>query len=213
MKSLSKGALAFWITPTTLTIHHLNSTERSRSQINKARGGERRVVAGEIVRAGGRVLSLDMWSTASSARIQEPRIHSHWWCGDRCPLRSEQTRATIVRPDPGPGAHLPSAVARKNGVDVPGTGYARKIFDIQGRLRRQPAAIGKYLPPCTRPDRRARSCERRVQLEHTEYDWSLNKQSPIPPGEPFGRRLAHSGSSRPRAAEGETCLWPEAAVR
>lgn len=183
-----KERLAFWINAyNAYTLHLINKHGERESirNINKTLG----VVKAkgpwqeEIVRAGGRVLSLDdVEHGIVRKEFQEPRIHFALVCAAvSCPpLRTEAYtgEALFAQLQDQARVFLLQSPA-KNRVDVPAkTVYLSKIFDYYKEdFGGTEAAIGKYVATFHPPGpARALLESGAFKLEYTEYDWSLNKQ-------------------------------------
>ena len=183
-----KERLAFWInTYNAFTIHLINTHGERESirNINKTLGlvKAKGPWQEEIVRAGGRVLSLDEVEHGIIRKeFLEPRIHFALVCAAlSCPpLRSEAYtgEALFTQLQDQARIFLLQSPA-KNRVDAAAkTAYLSKIFDYYKEdFGGTEAAIGRYVAAFHPPGpARALLESGSFKVEYTEYDWTLNKR-------------------------------------
>ena len=176
--------LAFWINVyNAYTIALINAKEERRSirDINKVLGVTvRSPWAEQIVRAGGRVLSLDdVEHRIIRPGFRDPRIHVALVCAAKgCPpLRSEAYEAATINAQLDDQARRFLAQRGKNRVDVrTRTVYGSPIFtwyreDFGNDLSGVGAFWARYVDGSTERDLLTSG---RFTYVDTDYDWSLN---------------------------------------
>ena len=177
-----KERLAFWINAyNAYTIHLVNSHGERESirNINKTLGIIKAMGPWkqEIVRAGGRTISLDhVEHEIIRKQFREPRIHFALVCAARScpPLRREAYTGSRLEAQLEDQARLFIAGSpSKNRVDVArGTVHLSPIF---GWFKEDFGPdLGRFLAPYFSGPERALLESGKFKVEETEYDWKLN---------------------------------------
>jgi hypothetical protein len=170
--------MAFWINAyNAYTIELLNSHGERQSILNVSKVLGVRPWSHDIVKAGGRTVSLDFVEhEILRKRFQEPRIHFALVCAARScpPLRSEAyTGATLEAQLEDQARTFIARTPSANRVDVPArTVYLSPIFGwYKADFPDLGPFLARYFP--AGPERALLESGQFKTIE-TEYDWSLN---------------------------------------